>query len=696
MSTETATQQPIERVLSLLKHPRRYSHGYSTHCPAHQDKRASLMVWEDEADNHVGMMCFRGCPRAAICEAIGITEEDLYVPGENRPKRDPSTIITSFGLGIDKHIHPHFLDNLGVRDDKRGVIIPYYTQDGKPYARYRLRTALKASDGSTWNIDSQEPIIPYGLQRLEDARKAGFLVIVEGESDCWTLWLHKFPALGIPGAQLHNCLQRQYLTGINRVYIGQESDEAGRAFAVGIEKRLQDIGYAGKVCILDMQETCQAKDPNELHKRSRIAFKETFQAALKQAAKSSGFTPDICSLRDLLKKTLPAPRWAIRELLIEGLSILAGRPKMGKSWMILQIALALATGGKALKKIDVECADVLYLALEDPHRRLQARAMQLLADDWRERLGCFDYATEWARLNEGGRDALEEWLEQHPQARLVVIDTLQKVRPRRTRNTDKYEDDYSDIAPLKELADKYHCAIVVIHHTRKAGASDPLDEVSGSTGLTGVVDSVFVLKRERGRADAVLHVSGRDIEERELAITFDEQTGDWTLAGDAEAFRLTWERQEIIDVLHDLIRQNVPTTPLKITEAINVGRETKKSRESVRYLLHKMTQAGDISPCNDVYTPNRPNSTNPPNVPTDSQEAPKSYSSGYGPDSADSHDRPVRGVSGNGQNGHKKEVPPQWLREGSWEWQKAVEKNGLADMQERRASWFAQQKGGEA
>src|SRR6266700_2746443 len=225
MSTETATQQPIERVLSLLKHPRRYSHGYSTHCPAHQDKRASLMVWEDEADNHVGMMCFRGCPRAAICEAIGITEEDLYVPGENRPKRDPSTIITSFGLGIDKHIHPHFLDNLGVRDDKRGVIIPYYTQDGKPYARYRLRTALKASDGSTWNIDSQEPIISYGLQRLEDARKAGFLVIVEGESDCWTLWLHKFPALGIPGAQMYNCLQKHYLTGFQRIFIVQESDE---------------------------------------------------------------------------------------------------------------------------------------------------------------------------------------------------------------------------------------------------------------------------------------------------------------------------------------------------------------------------------------------------------------------------------------------------------------------------------------
>ncbi len=618
----TVNTHPIDRVLPLLqgvksqRYNSRGNPGYTACCPAHNDSNPSLEIWEDDLDHHAGLCCYAGCSRKAIVEAIGLTESDLYVDGTVR-RATPEDGISLLDLAADKLIYHGLLAQLGVTDDhtykgRRAVYIPYFTQDGKPYERTRIRTALIAKEGSYWNR-SEASLIPYGLERLEQARKAGYQVFVEGESDCWTLWQQGFPALGIPGAENIACLKPEYLEGIERIYIVQEPDQAGHKFARELRKHLLSIGYQGVTYILDLATSHKAKDPNELHKRGPKAFKALFQQAIEQVATPGAFVT--YSLRDLLKEKLAPPRWAIRGLIPEGLTTLAGKPKLGKSWMALQIALAVATGGKALAKIEVERADVLYLALEDNKRRLQSRALQLLADDWDSKLGCFDYQTEWKKIDDGGIEAIEDWLQKHPAARLVVIDTLAKVRPRHTRQSNIYEDDYAEIGQFKALADKYHCAIILIHHTRKEGASDPLDEISGSTGGPGAADTLLVLRRTRGQANAELHVTGRDVDEQELAITFDDQSGLWTLAGDAEAFRLTQERQEIIDVLHDLITQGAQTTPLEIQKALNVSREKPKSRESVRYLLSRMNNAGDVSVCNGIYTPNRPYSTNTPNTP---------------------------------------------------------------------------------
>ena len=125
-------------------------------------------------------------------------------------------------------------------------------------------------------------------------------------------------------------------------------------------------------------------------------------------------------------------------------------------------------------------------------------------------------ATEWPRLDEGGVEVLEDWLRDHPDARLIVIDTLAKVRPR-IKGQNIYQEDYAALEELLSLAAEHSVAIIVVHHLRKMGADDPLDEISGSTGLSGEVDEALILKRERGRADAFLHVTGREIEEeREL------------------------------------------------------------------------------------------------------------------------------------------------------------------------------------
>jgi RecA-family ATPase len=240
---------------------------------------------------------------------------------------------------------------------------------------------------------------------------------------------------------------------------------------------------------------------------------------------------------ELMAEELPEVKWVVPGILPEGVTLLAGKPKLGKSWLALGLAIAVATGGAALGNKQVEAGDVLYMALEDNRRRLRKRFGKLLSGDGPHRLYI---AIECPRMDKGGAKALEEWLEEHPDARLVVVDILKRVRPRAPASRSVYEADYEALEAMQRLAGEYGVSILVVHHLRKLDADDPLDEVSGSTGLSGGADGVLVLKRDRGRADAFLHVTGREIEEEaELALRWDSGLASWTLMGDAEEYRVS-------------------------------------------------------------------------------------------------------------------------------------------------------------
>lgn len=274
---------------------------------------------------------------------------------------------------------------------------------------------------------------------------------------------------------------------------------------------------------------------------------------------------------ELMACDFPEPRWAVPGIIAEGVTILAGAPKVGKSWLALGLGIAVATGGKALGALEVTEGDVLYLALEDPPRRLQDRLSKVLAGDGAPVRLTLGIACE--PIPAGGAGRISAWLGAHPDARLVIVDVFAKVRGASGGNVPLYDADYQAMSALKRIADHYGVAILVLHHVRKASSEDFLNEVSGTNGLAGAADAIAVLRRQRGAADAVLHVTGRDVEESEIALSWVAALGSWhQLSGQASDYSLGDTRRAILDHL----REVGSATPKQVAEAVGIPHNTAK------------------------------------------------------------------------------------------------------------------------
>jgi RecA-family ATPase len=231
---------------------------------------------------------------------------------------------------------------------------------------------------------------------------------------------------------------------------------------------------------------------------------------------------------DLQRSEFDEPKFIIPGLVPEGITLLSGTPKIGKSWMLLGFGVAVSTGGTVFSDISCNKATVLYLALEDTPRRLQSRLRMVMG--WEPFPEDLFLECEWNRFPVGIKQ-LDQFLEKHPEVKLVMIDTLEMVRPPRRSNP--YEDDYRALSGLRTLASTHRCAFVVVHHNRKTSTTidgteiDPLERVSGTMGLTGSVDTILVLSRFRGTGMGTLNVMGRDVREQELVLQLDKDMGLW-------------------------------------------------------------------------------------------------------------------------------------------------------------------------
>ncbi len=290
--------------------------------------------------------------------------------------------------------------------------------------------------------------------------------------------------------------------------------------------------------------------------------------------------------RDLYFKDLPKPRWAIPGLLPEGVHFLAGAPKIGKSMMALDLCLAVASGSPAFGQFDTVQGDVLYLALEGSEWRLQERMQRLTPE---EPPSCFDYATSWRRFGQGGIPDLGEWLTNHPKARLVVIDPFARVKSKIVQAGNAYDKDYQSSEGLLNLAHEHHVPIILVHHKRKMPAEDPLDEISGSIGLSGSADGIFILKRPRNKNIGTLFVTGRDVETQELKVKWNGETFKWTADSSGPAEVMSPQRKTV----YWLLMISGSMTPKEVAEKLG------KEHNNTKQLLWKMAKDGQIETVGD-------------------------------------------------------------------------------------------------
>ena len=227
---------------------------------------------------------------------------------------------------------------------------------------------------------------------------------------------------------------------------------------------------------------------------------------------------------DLQNRTYEPTPFLVDQLIPEGLHILAGAPKIGKSWLALWLCLCISQG-QPLWNFATTQGEVLYLSLEDSFQRIQTRLFDLTEDA----PSTLHFAIMADTLKHGLEQQIEQFLMEHPTTKLVVIDTLQRVRGTGS-DSNLYANDYQDIGLLKKLADDQHIAILLIHHLRKLHDDDPMNMISGSTGLSGAADSTFVLQKHSRLANiASLHCTGRDIPDRTLKLEFGEEDHIWKL-----------------------------------------------------------------------------------------------------------------------------------------------------------------------
>lgn len=276
--------------------------------------------------------------------------------------------------------------------------------------------------------------------------------------------------------------------------------------------------------------------------------------------------------KELMELNLPPLEPIVDNMLYPGFSILAGSPKVGKSWFCIALCLAVAEGEKFLIS-DTHKAECLYLALEDSINRIQSRLTKVLGLNQTAPEG-FHITTSCNTLDEGLLSELQNTLNENHNIKLIIIDTLQKVRGNTVRGETWYASDYKEIAKLKKFADINKVCILAIHHLRKQKDTDVFNQISGSTGITGAADTMIVLnKMENGTGEVMMSTTGRDVDETQNILRFNKNTFKWEVASastDIAKYKqqLSYEKNPIVVTIKKLVEEHPEGVTITATDLL--------------------------------------------------------------------------------------------------------------------------------
>ncbi len=557
---------------------------FKCQCPAHDDKKSSLQV--GYGDKGAVIHCHAGCTVEAVVTVLDIKLTDLFNDAGEKPATKSDSPMRSAA--------PNAEATYIYEDEHGAVLFRVERRKGKQFVQARP----DPHNPGNWLYSLGDTRrVPYHLPNIHGAVKALETIwIVEGEKD-----VHALETLGLVatcnpgGAGKFRREFSEFFAGADLVIL-PDNDQPGRAHGQQVAEFCGTVAHTVRTLHLDVSEKGDVSDwlvQCQLLKLTldALGVAHDFEAVVALRGMAAAIEPShtnkpvIFTAQSLMLENFPNVVMAVPGVIAEGLTFLAGAPKIGKSWMSLGLGLAVAEGGMALGTIPVEEGKVLYLALEDTPRRLQRRLAVMMGVGVPAPAN-LNFACTWPRLNAGGLDQLETWLQDNPDARMVIIDTWAKVKSAVADSTSMYESDYIAVSSVKALADKYGAAIVLIHHQRKQTDGDLLNTIAGSTGLTGAADAAVVLTRPRGADEGQLFVTGRDVEESKSIVSFDGTTGQWTWLGEAEDVEETRTEDGIIKLLAGAAD---PLGPKEVAAALDMKEGTAK------WLLAKMVQESKIA-----------------------------------------------------------------------------------------------------
>lgn len=491
---------------------------FMAQCPHHDDGRPSLHV-SDKGDR-VMLHCFAKCHTDDIVKDLGLRLDDLF---DGEPDRDRAIPVRTY---------------------------VYEKLDGEPWFlvdRYYPKTFIQRLPGTTpgdrSGIKGRSPIL-YHAPAVHRALQAGEAVVwlVEGEKDVETAEKHGLVATTAPGGGGARWDPRysDFLRRAKEVVIVVDQDKIKADGSLGVGQQhglaaragLRSVGVAVRVVA-----PAVGKDLTD-HFVGGYGV-EDFVPETSAYVRPRGKRAD-----ELVAQEFEPVRWAIAGILPSGLCIMAAPPKVGKSWMWLDAALAVASGGRAFGgQIPVELGSAIYLAREDNYRRLKSRVKYLMGDSpVPGKLEVIPSEQDWPG-GEEGLGYLSEWAEEVRDPRLVVLDTIAKVEPDMGQSPggrssgNAYNANYSMMARYKNWAEAHNCAVVAIHHDSKPQGKqdrkwtsetgeDPFTRISGTRGLTGAADTLMFFETFRGQDTGYLHVTGRDVASQSLE--FHKTGAVWT------------------------------------------------------------------------------------------------------------------------------------------------------------------------
>lgn len=531
----------IQEVLSHFEGVKECGDGkYMACCPCHNDRKQSLSIGRGEKG--VVLKCHAGCDTHDIIARVGIKPRDLFYDAERKSSDRPDVVAIYNYPGGAQKLRKSDKSFTWRQPDGRGGYM-YNRKGVKPslYIAGEISGAVAVVEGEK-DADSIHNVL--GCNAVSGADGAG-----PGK------WRKEYTE------QLRGCT----------ALIFQDNDDVGKAYAQETAAALH--GVAASVQLLDLAtvwpDIPEHGDVSDMiatfgAERAGEMIAQLIQDAPQWEPPKE---PDkakpgimVTTAVDLQKAQLQPTVFLIAGILPEGTTILSAASKVGKSWMVLDMGLSIAEGADFMGH-KTKQSGVLYLALEDSPSRLQDRMNKILGG--RKAPEGFLFATAAPTLDNSLLDQLDATLQQYPDTKLVIIDTLQKIRGRALPRESGYELDYREMGAIKTHMDKKGVSVLAVHHNRKMkDESDPFNMISGTNGIMGAADTVWtIIKDKRTDNEATLHITGRDVAQSDTVITFDKSSWKWKAMGaldllTAQREQAAYESDPVVKTIRELLKRH--------------------------------------------------------------------------------------------------------------------------------------------